>query len=66
MKRFLVFIMLLLILPMTAWADIPDESMRLTVYTSHKEEVYQPIIELIPASHGRMGAGGFRRNDRAS
>lgn len=61
MKRFLVFIMLLLILPMTAWADIPDESMRLTVYTSHKEEVYQPIIEEFERRTGvwvRVVSGG--------
>ena len=61
MKRFFVFIMLLLILPMTAWADIPDESMRLTVYTSHKEEVYQPIIEEFERRTGvwvRVVSGG--------
>ena len=28
-----------------AQTPAPDEAQRLTVYTSHKEEVYRPVIE---------------------
>ena len=45
MKRKLLCALLLCLLPALARADAPDEAMRLVVYTSHKEEVYQPIVE---------------------
>lgn len=43
--RRLACLLLLLLAPCCALAIGPEEAMRLTVYTSHKEEVYQPIVE---------------------
>lgn len=40
--------------------------MRLVVYTAHKEEVYQPIVEEFERRTGVWVPGGFRRNDRAA
>ena len=45
MKRKWLCALLLCLLPALARADAPDEAMRLVVYTAHKEEVYQPIVE---------------------
>ena len=41
----------------------PPEEDRLVVYTSHKEEVYGPIVKEF--ADGRMGGGGHRRHQRA-
>lgn len=45
MKRKLLCAFALCFLSVSALADAPDETERLVVYTSHKEEVYQPIVE---------------------
>ena len=45
MKRKWLCALLLCLLPALARADAPDDAMRLVVYTAHKEEVYQPIVE---------------------
>lgn len=45
MKRKLLCAFALCFLSISALADAPDETERLVVYTSHKEEVYQPIVE---------------------
>lgn len=50
MKRKLILLMVVFLMlsacaaASTTTQYIPDESLRLTVYTSHKEEVYMPII----------------------
>lgn len=45
MKKKLLCALMLCLLPVFARADAPSEAERLVVYTSHKEEVYQPIVE---------------------
>ncbi len=48
MKRLVLILVcaaLLVALPGLAQENAPAQAMRLTVYTSHKEEVYRPVIE---------------------
>ena len=45
MKKKLLCALMLCLWPVFAHADAPSEAERLVVYTSHKEEVYQPIVE---------------------
>lgn len=65
MKRKLLCAFALCFLSVSALADAPDETERLVVYTSHKEEVYQPIVEEFERRTGRLGAGWFPAERRS-